>query len=56
MIAVYLELLLSDIGPSWVQQLQDSRNDVPTAEVISSQSSEQNTLSLAADLVANKGT
>lgn len=52
---MYLELLSSDIGPGWLQQLQDLRNDVSTAEVVSSQSSEQNTLGLTADLVANKG-
>lgn len=52
--SVYLKLLLGDIGPVWLQQLQHLRSDVSTAEVISSQSSEQNTLSLTADLVANK--
>lgn len=53
MFSVYLELLLGDIGLGWLQQLQDSRSDVSTTEVISSQSSEQNTLSLTAYLVAN---
>lgn len=51
---MYLKLLLGDIGPVWLQQLQHLRSDVSTAEVICSQSSEQNTLSLTADLVANK--
>lgn len=54
MVAVYLELLLGDIGPCWLQQLQHPRSDVSTAEVIISQSSEQNTLSFTTDLVANK--
>lgn len=54
MVAVYLELLLGDVGLGWLQELKHSRSDVSTAEVISSQGSEQNTLSLTADLGANK--
>lgn len=46
----YFELLLRHAAIVWVQELEDVRNQVSAAEVVGSQSAEQNILSPASNL------